>query len=64
MTSVAGAKLSRVAPDKTAASLAARIEALADALRAAGVPPERAAAILAAAAQAALDAVTLDARAA
>ncbi len=53
-----------MAPDATATTLAARIEALAEALRDAGVPSERASAILSAAAQAALDAVTLDARAA
>ena len=47
--------------ESTAASLAERLDALAAALRAAGVPPERSAGLLAAAAEATMHAVVLDA---
>jgi hypothetical protein len=55
------AKLLRMTPEATAGALSARIDALAAALRAAGVAPERSALLLARASEAALDAVTLDA---
>lgn len=48
-------------PETTARELTERIDALADALRAAGVAPERSERLLAAAASAAMHAVTLDA---
>ena len=47
--------------DKTARNVAERVDALAAALRAAGVSPERSAGLLAAAATAAMNAVVLDA---
>jgi non-ribosomal peptide synthetase component F len=47
--------------DKTARNVAERVDALAAALRAAGVPPEQSAGLLAAAATAAMNAVMLDA---
>jgi hypothetical protein len=47
--------------DSTAATLTGRIDALAAALRAAGVPPERSAGLLAAAAAATMHAVMLSA---
>ena len=47
--------------DKTARNVAERVDALAAALRAAGVPPEQSAGLLAAAATAAMNAVVLDA---
>ena len=46
---------------KTARNVAERVDALAAALRAAGVSPERSAALLASAATAAMNAVMLDA---
>jgi uncharacterized protein with von Willebrand factor type A (vWA) domain len=48
-------------PESTARNLADRLDALAAALREAGVPPERSARLLATAAGATMDAVTLDA---
>jgi hypothetical protein len=50
-----------MASDSTARNLAQRVDALAEALRAAGVPPDRSAGLLAAAATAAMNAVMLDA---
>ena len=50
-----------VALDSTARSLSDRVDALAAALRAAGVTPERSAALLASAAEAAMHALTLEA---
>jgi hypothetical protein len=50
-----------MASDSTARNVAERVDALAAALRAAGVPPERSAGLLAAAATAAMNAVLLDA---
>ena len=50
-----------MAADSTARNLAERVDALAAALRAAGVPPEQSAGLLAAAATAAMNAVMLDA---
>jgi hypothetical protein len=50
-----------MAADSTARNVAQRVDALAEALRAAGVPPERSAGLLAAAATAAMNAVVLDA---
>ena len=50
-----------MAADKTARNVAERVDALAAALRAAGVSPERSAGLLAAAATAAMNAVVLDA---
>jgi len=47
--------------ESTARNVTDRVEALAAALRAAGVPPERSAGLLAAAATAAMNAVMLDA---
>ena len=55
------AKLPRMAAESTAVSLTERVDALAAALRAAGVPPELACGLLAAAATATMHAVTLDA---
>jgi hypothetical protein len=48
-------------PESTALNVSERIDALAAALRAAGVPAEQASGLLAAAATAAMHAVTLDA---
>ena len=50
-----------MAADRTARNVAERLDALAAALRAAGVPPERSAGLLASAATAAMNAVMLDA---
>jgi len=50
-----------MAPDSTARNVAQRVDALAAALRAAGVSPDRSAGLLAAAATAAMNAVMLDA---
>jgi hypothetical protein len=50
-----------VAADSTARNLTDRVDALAAALRAAGVPPEQSAGLLAAAARATMNAVLLDA---
>jgi hypothetical protein len=50
-----------MAAESTARNVADRVDALAAALRAAGVPPERSAGLLAAAATAAMNAVMLDA---
>jgi non-ribosomal peptide synthetase component F len=50
-----------MAADSTARNVAQRVDALAAALRAAGVPPEQSAGLLAAAATAAMSAVMLDA---
>jgi truncated hemoglobin YjbI len=50
-----------MAADSTARNVAQRVDALAAALRAAGVPPERSAVLLASAARAAMSAVMLDA---
>ena len=50
-----------MAADKTARNVAERVDALAAALRAAGVSPERSAGLLASAATAAMNAVMLDA---
>jgi hypothetical protein len=50
-----------MAADSTARNVAQRVDALADALRAAGVSPEQSAGLLAAAATAAMNAVMLDA---
>jgi hypothetical protein len=50
-----------MAVDSTAAALTERLDALAAALRAAGVPPTRSAGLLAAGAEAAIYAVTLEA---
>lgn len=50
-----------MATDSTARNVAQRVDALAAALRAAGVPPEQSAGLLAAAATAAMNAVMLDA---
>jgi len=50
-----------MASDSTARNVAQRVNALAEALRAAGVPPDRSAGLLAAAATAAMNAVMLDA---
>jgi non-ribosomal peptide synthetase component F len=50
-----------MAAESTAQKVAQRVDALAAALRAAGVPPERSAGLLAAAATAAMNAVMLDA---
>jgi hypothetical protein len=50
-----------MASDSTARNVAQRVDALAEALRAAGVPPDRSAGLLAAAATAAMNAVMLDA---
>ena len=50
-----------MAADSTARNVAQRIDALAAALRAAGVSPDRSAGLLAAAATAAMNAVMLDA---
>ena len=50
-----------MATNSTARNVAQRVDALAAALRAAGVPPERSAGLLAAAATAAMNAVMLDA---
>ncbi|HEY8315446.1 MAG TPA: hypothetical protein VIG35_01175 [Gaiellaceae bacterium] len=50
-----------MAADSTARNVAQRVDALAAALRAAGVPPEQSAGLLAAAATAAMNAVMLDA---
>jgi non-ribosomal peptide synthetase component F len=48
-------------PESTAFNVSERVDALAEALRAAGVPPERSAGLLASAATAAMHAVVLDA---
>ena len=48
-------------PESTALNVSERIDALAAALRRAGVPPEQSAKLLASAASAAMHAVTLDA---
>jgi truncated hemoglobin YjbI len=48
-------------PETTAHTVTERVDALADALRAAGVPPEASAQLLASAATAAVHAVMLDA---
>lgn len=50
-----------MASDSTARNLTDRVDALAAALRDAGVPPEQSAGLLAAAARAAMNAVMLDA---
>jgi DNA-binding ferritin-like protein len=50
-----------MASDSTARNVAQRVDALAEALRAAGVSPERSAGLLAAAATASMNAVMLDA---
>jgi hypothetical protein len=50
-----------MAADSTARNVAERLDALAAALRAAGVPPERSAGLLESAATAAMNAVMLDA---
>jgi hypothetical protein len=50
-----------MATESTAVALTERIDALATALRAAGVPPEHSSGLLAAAAAATMHAVTLDA---
>jgi hypothetical protein len=50
-----------MASDSTARNLADRVDALAAALRDAGVPPEQSAGLLAAAARATMNAVLLDA---
>jgi hypothetical protein len=50
-----------MAADSTARNVAQRVDALAEALRAAGVSPDRSAGLLAAAATAAMNAVMLDA---
>jgi len=50
-----------MATDRTARNVAQRVDALAAALRAAGVSPERSAGLLASAATAAMNAVMLDA---
>jgi DNA-binding ferritin-like protein len=50
-----------MATDSTARNVAERVDALAEALRAAGVSPDRSAGLLAAAATAAMNAVMLDA---
>jgi hypothetical protein len=50
-----------MASDSTARNVAQRVDALAEALRAAGVSPNRSAGLLAAAATAAMNAVMLDA---
>jgi hypothetical protein len=50
-----------MAADSTARNIAQRVDALAEALRAAGVSPDRSAGLLAAAATAAMNAVMLDA---
>jgi hypothetical protein len=50
-----------MAADSTARNVAQRVDALADALRTAGVSPEQSAGLLAAAATAAMNAVMLDA---
>jgi hypothetical protein len=50
-----------MAADSTARNVAQRVDALADALRTAGVSPEKSAGLLAAAATAAMNAVMLDA---
>ena len=50
-----------MALDSTATSLSGRVDALAAALRAAGVSPDRSAALLASAAEAAMHALTLEA---
>jgi hypothetical protein len=50
-----------MAADRTARNVAERVDALAAALRAAGVSPDRSAGLLAAAATAAMNAVMLDA---
>jgi len=55
------AKLQRMAVESTAIVLTERIDALAAALRAAGVSPERSSSLLAAAASATMHALTLDA---
>jgi hypothetical protein len=55
------AKSPHMATESTAVVLCARIDALAGALRAAGVPPERSARLLSSAATATIAAVTLDA---
>jgi hypothetical protein len=55
------AKLQHMALESTAASLAERVDALAAALRAAGVPQEQAASLLASAATASMHALVLDA---
>ena len=56
-----GAKLPGMRPESTALNVTDRIDALASALRAAGVSDEQASGLLAAAATAAMHAVTLDA---
>ena len=50
-----------MAADSTARNLTDRVDALASALQAAGVPPEQSAGLLAAAARATMSAVLLDA---
>ena len=55
------AKLQRMAVESTAVVLTERIDALAAALRAAGVPQDQAASLLASAAAATMHALTLDA---
>lgn len=59
--SALGAKLRALAHDSTARNLADRVDALAAALRDAGVPPDQSAGLLAAAARATMNAVLLDA---
>jgi truncated hemoglobin YjbI len=60
-TSARTANIRTMAADSTARNVAQRVDALAAALRAAGVPPERSAVLLASAARAAMSAVMLDA---
>ena len=55
------AKLQRMAVESTAIALTERIDALAAALRAAGVSPEQSSSLLASAASATMHALTLDA---
>jgi hypothetical protein len=57
----ARAKLQRMALESTAITLTERVDALAAALRAAGVPQEQAASLLASAATASMHALMLDA---
>jgi hypothetical protein len=60
-TAAPAAKTVGVLPESTAFTVTERIDALADALRAAGVPEEKVAELLASAGSAAMHAVTLDA---
>jgi hypothetical protein len=60
-TAAPDAKIVGVQPESTAFTVTERIDALAEALRAAGVPEEKIAELLASAGSAAMHAVTLDA---